>query len=216
MTQPNIFQEVEEDLERQKLEAMWRNYAPTIIGCALIVILATAGMTAYRAYRSGQEQKATGALMAIINQQNAAPAAQIDALENFADKNKGETQAVFARLEAAGLSVKSGDMKKAAEIYDSVASDNKVDSVFRQEADLLSVGVQMDSGDPVLLQKRLQPLLADNAPWRPTAMEYTAFLALRAGDKAKAKQLFTDLSQDASVPQSLAARAGDMARYLGE
>jgi len=74
----------------------------------------------------------------------------------------------------------------------------------------------MDDGDPVVLQKRLQPLLADNAPWRYSAMEDEGFLALRAGDKAKAKQVFTELAQDAGVPPGIAARATDMARFIDE
>jgi hypothetical protein len=216
MTHNNIFQEIEEDLERQKLEALWKNYGPFVMFGAAVIVLATAGFTAWHGWRGGQEQKATAGLIEILDAPGSDPTKEIAALETFADKNKSETQAVFAQFHAAALTEASGDTKKAAALYDAIADDHGVDSAFRQLADLMSVEVQMDSGDPVLLQKRLQPLLADNAPWRFTAMEYAGFLALRAGDKAKAKQLFTELSQDASVPASLSARASDMARFLGE
>jgi hypothetical protein len=215
MTNP-IFQEIDEDLERQRMEALWKKYGGWIIAAAAIVVLGTASYTAWGSWRTGQDQKATSALIDILAKPPAESDKEIAALQSFAAQNHGDTQGTFAQLHAASLAAKNNDPKKAVEIYDAIAGDTKADPAFRQLADLFSVQAQMDTGDPVSLQKRLQPLLADNAPWRFSAMEMDAFLALRAGDKAKAKQLFTELSQDASAPQSIVARATDMARFLDE
>ena len=212
----NIFQEVEEDLERQKLEALWRRYGPLVVVAAAAIIIATAATTAWHSWRDGQQQKATDQLIEILSAPNADPHKEIEALEHFAGGKPGETQATFGRLQAAAVAAKAGDQAKAVALYDVIAADQAADPAFRQLADLLAVQVQMDKGDPVTLQKRLQPLLADNAPWRVTAMEYEAFLALRADDKAKARQLFGELSQDADAPSSLRARASDMLRFVGE
>ena len=216
MTQHPLFQEIEEDLNRQKLEQLWKRYGMWVIMAAAAVVLVTAGVTAWHSLRGQQEQKATTALSAILDIPATDNGKQIEALESFAGKNRGETQAAFARLHAASLASKGGDAKRATTIYDELASDTKAEPAFRQLADLYSVQMQMDSGDPVTLQQRLQPLLADNAPWRFTAMEDIGFLALRAGDKAKAKQMFTELSQNAGAPPTLASRAGDMVRFIGE
>jgi hypothetical protein len=216
MTESNIFQEIQEDLERKQLEALWKRYAPLVIAAAICIVLATGGYTAWRTWRTGQEQKATAGLVSILESPESDAGKRIAALETFAGKNGGETQAIFARLHAAGLAAKDGKKEKAVALYDAVAGDTRLDPAFRQLADLYAVQAQMDTGDPVTLQKRLQPLLADNAPWRYTAMEDEAFLALRAGDKAKAKQVFAELSQDAGAPQGIGARATDMLRYLDE
>lgn len=216
MTHHNIFQEIDEDLERQKWEELWKRHGPLIITFAIGIVLATALLNGWHSYRASQEQKASSALAGILSDQKINEEKKIEELQDFAQKNKGETQATFAQLHAADLAAKAGDKAKAVSIYDAVAGNSQTDPAFRQLADLMAVETGMDSGDPVVLQKRLQPLLADNAPWRYTAMEYDAFLALRAGDKAKAKQLFAELSQDAGAPQTLAARAADMLRYLGE
>lgn len=216
MTHGNIFQEIDEDLERQRLETLWKKYGPVILAAAAAIVLATGGFSAWHSLRAAQEQKATASLIAILGDASAADSKQIEALESFAAKNTGETQATFAELHAAASALKAGDQAKATALYDKVAADTGADPAFRQLADLLAVQAKMDDGDPVALQKRLQPLLADGAPWRQTAMEYEAFLALKAGDKAKARQLFTELSQDASAPQSLSARAADMLHVVGE
>jgi len=216
MTHQNIFQEIEEDLERQKLEKLWKRYGSWVIAAAVAVVLATGSVSAWHSWRAQQQQKTTAALVGILDSAPSDTGKQVTALESFTQKNQGTTQAVFAQLHAAGLAAQQGDEKKAIALYDAIANDTKADPAFRQLADLLAVRAQMDSGDPVSLQKRLQPLLADNAPWRYAAMEDDAFLALRAGDRPKAKQIFAELAQDAGAPKSLAARAADMVRFLEE
>ncbi len=216
MTNSNLFQEVEEDLERQKMEALWRRFGPWIVAAAGVIVLATGGYTTWHAWQAEREQKATGALIGILDTSSTDPAKQISALEDFAGKNHGVMPAVMAQLHAADMASKHGDSKQAVAIYDNISGDPKADPAFRQLADLLAVQAQMDDGDPVTLQKRLQPLLAENAPFRYTAMQDEGFLALRAGDKAKAKQIFTELGQDAAAPATLAARATDMARFINE
>lgn len=216
MTQDNMFREVEEDLERQRYEALWKRYGIYVIAAVLAVVLGTAGNSYWQTYTEANHQKATGKLVEILGQNKADPVKQVEALQAFTSTFHGQTQATFAALHAAALAAKQGNKDQAIKIYDAVAADAGTDHAFRQLADLLSVQLQMDDGDAVLLQKRLLPLMADKAPWGYTAKEFTGYLALRAGDKIKAREMFTDLAQDASVPKSLGARASDMLKLVAE
>src|ERR1700722_11327491 len=113
MTNP-IFQEIDEDLERQRMEALWKRYGGWIIAAAVIVVLGTASYTAWQSWRTGQDQKATAGLIDILaNASTADSDKEIATLESFADKNHGETQAIFAQLHAASLAAKNSDTKKA-------------------------------------------------------------------------------------------------------
>ncbi|MGE3623839.1 MAG: tetratricopeptide repeat protein [Bdellovibrionales bacterium] len=215
MTHNPIFQEIEADLERQRVEALWKRYGGWVVAAAVLVIVATAAYTGWHSWRAEREQKATSALIGILGN-DVADSKKIEDLESFASENRGETAAVFARLHAAEISADSGDLAKAIGIYNEIAGNAKADPAIRQLADLYAVKAQLDTGNPAELQQRLRPLLADNAPWRHTAKELSAFLALKKGDKEMARQLFTELSQDAGVPSSLAARAADMTRYVNE
>jgi hypothetical protein len=216
MTDSNFLQEIQEDLDRQKLEAIWKRYGGLAFFGAIVVIVATATMSWWHAHRDEENQRATAQLIEADEHKLVDADKQIDALENFAKKNDGVTQAAFARFHAAALAVDAGKKERAIQLYDSVASDSSLDGAFRQFADLLAVQVQMDGGDPAMLQKRLQPLESVGAPWRFSAMEFDGHLALRAGDKVKAKTIFTELAQNAAVPQSLSSRAADVLRYIGE
>ena len=213
MTDNNLFQEVQEDLERQRLEALWKQYGLWVIIAALGIVIATASSTAYRSWKADHNQRITSSFLAATHT-TADSFADIEALRQFADANAGLGHAELALLQAGALAADQNDKTKAVQLFDRVASDAKADPVFRQLGDLLSVRVQLDGGNPATLFSRLQPLTVEAAAWRYSALEAQAFLALRMDDQTKAKQIFTDLSQDTRAPQDIAARASDVLRSL--
>jgi hypothetical protein len=212
----NIFQEIEEDLQRQKWEDLWKRYGPYVIAAAALIILATSAITSWHSYRTQHHQAATDSLMAILDKANASKAEEIKALDAFAQNNSGTTQATLARLYNAAAVAKDGDKTKAVAIYDSVVHDAKTDIALRQFADLMAVQAQMDSADPAVLRVRLKPLWADGMPWRDVALNFEGHLALKAGDKAGARQAFSLLAHDGSAPEHLSEDAAEMLRFIGE
>jgi hypothetical protein len=213
MTEQNLFQEVQEDLERQKLEALWKKYGFWIIVAALGLVVSTASSTAYRSWKANHDMRMTAALLsASLVLPDASKSAE--ALQKFAEEYPKEKHAALALLRVGALALGQDDKPKAIKFFDKVAGDVSADPAFRQLGALLSVQAQLDSGNPAELSVRLQPLAANESPWRFSAQEAQAYLALRAGDGARAKQIFTELSQDARTPQSIASRASDILRTL--
>jgi hypothetical protein len=213
MTEHNLFQEVQEDLERQKLEALWKKYGFWIIVAALGLVLSTASSTAYRSWRADHDARLTAELLS-ASRLLPDTSKNIDALQKFAEEYSKEGHASLALLRAGALALNRGDNSKAIQFFDKVAADVHADPAFRQLGDLLSVQAQMDSGNPAELSMRLQPLVVEGAPWQYSAQEAQAYLALRTGEKAKARQIFIDLSQDSRAPRSLSTRASDILRTL--
>jgi len=216
MSEHNLFQEIDADLERQRLEDLWRRYGGWILLTAVAIIIATGAWTFWHSWHERRDQAATARLVELENLKDADAKQQIAALTGFAGKNPHDVQGRLAALNAAALADAQGDKAQALALYNQVAQDQGFDSALRQFADLQAVRVQMDSADPAGLIKRLESLTAEQAPWQFTAMEYEGYLALKAGDKAKARAVFTDLSQHAGVPSDLAQRASDMLHYVSE
>jgi len=53
----DIFQEVEEDVRRERYEQLWKKYGNVIIAAAVVLVLAVAGYQAWRTYDLSQRQK---------------------------------------------------------------------------------------------------------------------------------------------------------------
>lgn len=216
MTENNIFQEIEEDLERQRLEALWKRYGSWVISAAFMLVLGTAGFTAWQSWRTDRNQNATSELIELMHANNTDVSKSIDVLIDYSHKNNKLFQSVMAQLHAADYAAQNGKIAKAIEIYDMIAKDSNVDPTFRQLADLRSVELQLSDAKPEVLSKRLEELSQDKSPWYFTAIEYEGYLALRTGDKEKAKEIFTNLSQNAQAPISLSQRASDILHSLAE
>jgi hypothetical protein len=123
--------------------------------------------------------------------------------------------ATLARLQEAALMEKGGDTKGAAEVYRTLSEDSSVPQSFRHLATILGAYLELDTADPAKLASRLEPLSADGNPWRFSAQEITGLLAMRTNDVKKAREIFTQLSEDQAAPQGVRSRAAEMLAILG-
>jgi len=211
----DIFQEIDEDVRRERLQLLWKRYGTYIVGAALGILLATAATVAWREYRVRQNQAQAQQFLDAIDLANRGD--QQGARIAFAElaKSAGAGYAALARLQEAALAAKAGDTAGAVKIYDQIAADGGTDRALRDLATLLIVQRTLDTGDPAQLSQRLAPLMADANPWRYSATELSALLARRTGDTAKAKELYTKLADDLQAPQGMRARATEMLAIIG-
>ncbi|BBK42644.1 membrane protein [Allostella vacuolata] len=194
---------------------LWRRYGIYVAGVALALVAGTAAWSGWRYYDTNQKLQAgdrfTQAMLAANQGQTDA------AVTGFAEVASGGAAgyAVLSRMQAAALKVRAGDRAAAAGIYDGIAADAAVPETYRQAALLLSVMQSADAGDPKALSDRLAPLAADDNPWRHTARELQAVLAVRANEPDRARTILEALAKDAAAPQSLRTRAAELVRALG-
>jgi hypothetical protein len=214
----DIFQEIDEDVRRDRLQHLWKRYGNYVVGAALLFVLATAAVVGWREYRERQNQAQAQRFIAAMDQ--ATRGEDAAAKEAFAKlaADAGAGYATLARLQEAALLAKGGDAAGAAgaaSIYERIAADSRVDQVFRDLAVVMIVQDTIATGEPAKLTQLLAPLLNDKNPWRHSATELSALLAQRAGDQAKAKELYTKLADDLGAPQNMRARATEMLAIIG-
>jgi hypothetical protein len=210
----DIFQEIGEDIRRERMEAMWKAYGPWVLAGLIVTVLATAGLQMWRTDRAARQVEATTHLAGIIASTKGQGA--VDAEKAFTDF-AGSTlsgQAMLAKFRAAGLAVQAGDIEQAATIYKSIADDRGNDRVYRDYATILAVQASVDSGDIDALRAQLAPYLKEESPWRFSAQELAALLALRQKDAMQAQALLNKLVADPAAPDKLKGRAEEMLRLL--
>jgi hypothetical protein len=212
----DIIREVDEELRREDWENVWKKYGKFVVAGAVGIVLATAAVVGWREYdqsrRMAQGDKFAAAVARVENAEQPQEAADIMAAL-AADASAG--YATLARFREAKYRADAGDRGAAIVLYDRLASDTSVEPMFRDLATLYSVRMQIATGDPVALTARLAPLTVDANPWRFTARELTAVLALAVGDTEAARQIYAPLADDLNTPESLRARAAEMLRALG-
>ena len=212
----DIIREVDEELRREDWEKVWKKYGKFVIGGAVGIVLATAAVVGWREYDKSQRMAQGGRFADAVSrvEQAASPAEAADIMAAAAD-DATAGYATLARFREAKLRADAGNRDAAIALYDALAADSGIEGMFRDLATLYSVRMQMAEGDEADLAARLEPLTAAGNPWRYSALELTAILALSAGNIEGARQIYAPLADDFETPESLRARAAEMLRALG-
>ncbi len=210
----DIFKEVDEDLRRENFEKLWKKYGIQIISLAAAVVLGVAAVQGWRTYDLDQRGKLSdryGAARELA--QGGDSAAGLNAMIDLSEA-AGSGYSGLAAFEEARLRVESGDTAGAIAVWDRIADGSGLGLGFKEAATLFSVLHQIDSGDSAALRARLQPLATDSQPFRSTARELLAVIALGEGDTAAARALYTQISDDREAPAGLRQRATQMLAAL--
>ena len=195
----DIFQEVDEEVRRERLQQLWERHGNLIVALALLVVLAVGGWRGYdwwenrKAAESGAAFEAAAALAESGKQDEAQAAFSKLAKEGSSGYR------ILARFREAGELARS-DPAAAVKVYDSLAAESGLGRSLQDLAAIRAGLILVDTATPAELAARLEPLTAADRPFRHTARELLALGAWRAGDAAAAKRWFDLIATDLETP----------------
>jgi hypothetical protein len=207
----DIFREVDEDVRRAKVEAIWKRYGNLISGAALVIVLAAAGWQVYGRVLLKQEERASAKFQTAIEAAEAGDITRTQSLLESVIKKGPDGYRLLAHFRAAAETGKS-DPQAAAAIYDELAGEAKLGPTLQGMARLRAATLLADSLSAADLAKRLEPLLGTANPWRSLARELVGLANLKAGDFDAAGRSFDDIVTDPEAPLDLRQR---VEIYLG-
>jgi len=201
----DIFQEVDEEVRRERLMKLWQRYQIPIV---LVLVLTLAGVGGWRYYEYQQDKRAADL------------GTSFEQAVSLAEEGKhAEADAAFAKVAADGNKVyrELALMRQAAEIaqtdakaaiaaYGKIADDGSVGPDLKDLAGVRAGELMIDAGSFQDVRSRLEPLATDGRPYRHTARELLALAAWRSGDIAAAKRWFDLLVGDILTPQTIRDR----------
>lgn len=194
----DIFREVDEALQREKMLKIWEEYRSTIIAAIAILILSTALTTAYKSWDASRDANETARLMDAMQSEN--PQASIQQV--IKDTRNGHE--ALGRMSTAGLLLEEDKTAEAAELYKQVAEDGSAPKDFRDLARIL-----YNQHTPTPSLDMLKPLLAnEKSPWIWHARLQAATIAGQKNkDYAQALAYLKPFEDVTTIPLSLKQRA---------
>lgn len=211
----DIFREVDEAVRQERLAHLWKRYGALLIAGVVVVLVAVGGWQAYEAWQESERREAADAYAAAIAQVGDDPAAALNALDPLAAPGE-EGYGLLAALQAARLRAEAGDLEGAVADWTAIRDAENLPRVYRDVAGLLIVQHRFGTAPADQLEADLAPLLDPASPVRAMALELTALLALREGDRATARDRLTELTDDATTPLALRQRATQLLGTLPE
>ena len=201
----DIFNEVDEEVRREKLRRLWDRYQVFIIGGAILLVGLVGGWRLNEWWESKQAAEAGGAFQTAMTLSAEGKHAEAEAaFTKVAEKGAGGYRAL-ARLQAAS-ELAQRDPKSAIESYDSLAADSRLNETLRDLAAVRAGFLLVDTASYDDLRRRLEPATGRERPFRNSAREMLALSALRANDAAAARKWFDQIVTDAAAPAGLRKR----------
>lgn len=206
----DIFQEVEEDVRREKYEELWKKYGAWIITSAVVFVASVAGYQGWQAYQKSAQVSDSEAFVAA--REKAEKGSEPDAAQAFGELSKkaGYGYSVLARFQRAALLTQSGDIDGAHSVYDELSQDSSIGREFRQLATVKSAFLKADELTYEEMTARVGPIVDTKSQWRYSARELLAYAALRANKLDEALAGYESLSTDVDAPVDARARAVEM------
>ena len=202
----DIFQEVEEDIRSDKVRSIWKKYRVYII-LLLLLIVCSVGIKSFWDYYKlkNLETRSENYFKAIdlINQDGGIGG--IQALTTFSEQN-GENEnylTMISNFTEAALRRNNNDLKNSLEIY-SVIINGDVDITYKDYAKIQSAEVLMELKN----YKEAKVFLSEvtGSLFSNIAKEYTGYIELYEGNTSKAKDIFQEIVDDASVQNTIKDR----------
>ena len=210
-----FYREVDEELRRDQLAEIGRRYGLAIIA-GVILLVAAIGAGFY--WKHSQDVAAGERGEALTKAFDDIQTGQIKKAQPVLDTLIAEGSDGYraaALLTKAAVAVQQGKDAEAVAGYKAVAEDTDFAQPYRDLALVRQTAVEFDTLTPDAVVARLKPLAAAGNPWFGSAGEMVAIAHMKQGKPQLAAPIFAALAKDQTVPQSIRARAIQMAGALG-
>jgi hypothetical protein len=209
-----FIREVDEELRRDQLKALWDRFGLYLIAAAILVVLITAG---YRGWIWWQERQAAhwgDQFVAAMEAAEAGEQARAEALLDEVISEGAGGYPLLARLRLAAIQAEAGQTAAAIEIYDGIAAERSVEAVIRDLARLRAALLALDQGDLDGAAERVEGLAVSGSPWRHSGREVLGTVAFQRGQLGEARERFVAIQQDAEAPNEVRSRATLMIQLI--
>jgi hypothetical protein len=214
-TDEAFLREVDDAVRAGDLQNFWKSYGRWLL---LAIVL---GLSAFGGWIYWQNQQ-----LARAEKQGEDFILAVEKLQGGNDKAAKADLAKLAKAEQPGyramsqillanLAAAEGNGKQAIADYAKVVKDESLPQPFRDLALIRQTAAEFDTLPPQTVIDRLKPLAKPGAPWFGSAGEMTAISYMKMGKDNLAGPIFAQIAKQKDLPETLRARAQQMAGALG-
>ncbi|MCB1507844.1 MAG: tetratricopeptide repeat protein [Hyphomicrobiaceae bacterium] len=202
----DIFDEIEEDLRRDRAKNLWDRFGKYVIGACVAIVVGAGVWQVYDAQVKSAEAAAGDRFLDALELADTDRDAGIAALnEIIADGRAGYPQLAAFRL--ASERAAAGDVPAAISGFDALAEDAGLPEEMRNLARLRAAYLLLDSGNREDVERRISALAVSGSAYRHSARELMAFAAMKDGDLVGARAQFETILTDLEAPEGIRNRA---------
>jgi hypothetical protein len=210
-----FLREVDENLRRDQLRDTARRYGGWMVAAVVLFLAGIGGWLYWQDRQRHQAEVDSEQIAAIYKDIGDGKLTTVPQRLETLGAEGGDTARATALFTRAVVSMEQGDRPAALATYHKLAADKGLPQPYRDLATIRATALEFDSLGPDAVVARLQPLTKAGEPWFGSAGELTGAALIKQGKKAEAGRLFAAIAADTRAPDSVRARAVQIAGSLG-
>ncbi len=214
--------DVQEDIRQAKIEKYWKKYGKQAIFVCTIILGAAVAHTLYKNHYNKLTLATSDKFIAAQNfiaSNNLKDALTI--LKDLSENGSGFYK-TLSQFSQAGTLLKQATKESTAEavlIFHKIEKDTNVDKMYRELAEILRFGHEINSlngSDKALdmIRLRLDALIKEKGTWYYLALELKGVILHKIAAYSDAAEVFLSLAQDKDTPNALKLRAQLMTQII--
>lgn len=211
----DVFDEVEEELRRERYQGLLRQWGPWVAGVAGAIVIGVAGYQSWTWFTTQAANEASDAYMAGAALYEQGDLAGADAEFAMLAASGPRGYATLALMRRAAIAVEQGRSDDAARLFEQ-AAERAPEPLTRQLARYKAALALFDTLSYDDLALRLGPLQEASAPLGPMARELIAAAAMRDERWDEARGQYQLLTVALDAPPGVSRRAGEALAYINQ
>lgn len=207
--------EVDENLRRDQLQDFFKAYGSWLIAAVILFLAASGGFIWWKQHQEKRTEGQVEELAQIYKDIGSGSVGKAPQQLDELSKSGSRAVRASALFTRAALALQQGDVKLASSTYKLIAGDDGLPDAYRHAALVRETALEFDQLAPAAIIARLQPLAKPGEAWFGSAGDMTALAMIKQGRNQEAGQLYAAIARDVGVPQSIRARAAELASSLG-
>lgn len=210
-----LMREIDEAVRQDDAKEFAQKYGAPIGGAIALLLVGMLGYWWWDSSRQVELETQSETIVSALDSLDAGDfAGASEKVDDLID-NGSIGARTMARFTQAAAALEQGESARAVELFAAVSADSEAPQPLRDLATLREVSVNFDDREPADIIARLEPMAVPGHAFFGSAGELTAIAHLEAGNRDKAGTLFAEIAKDEDLPETLRARARQMAGILG-
>ena len=202
----NIFNEVDEDIRKERYQNLWSKYGKYVIGF-LILIVIIFSLTQYLQSKNISDNK--NILDIYYTAVESIEKNQLDLADqnlNIVYNEKNKTLAAISSIKLSQVYLEDNQKNKALSLLEDIYNNNSLESIYRELALYKYIIINFENIEVDNIENMIGSIKNNNKIFDLYFQEMIGIKHLTSGDTKKANSIFTNLSLDENTPFDLRMR----------
>mgnify|MGYP000103060730 FL=1 len=202
----NIFNEVDEDIRKERYQNLWSNYGKYIIAFLMLIVIAFS-LTQYFQAKNISDNKAI--LDMYFSAAEGIEKNQLDFANNELEIVYNQKNKMLAALSGFKMSetyLNNNQKEEAILLLEKIVDNRSLESIYRELALYKYIMINFENIDISSIEKKIVSIGVNKNTLHPYFQEIIGIKYLTAGNIEKANSVFTDLLLNEDTPFDLKMR----------